>query len=60
MMGSRGARDSDEHHAFSRRARKIRSWRPGERRGIKQRYAKWQRKLGRLMARSEARTGSRG
>jgi len=60
MMGSRGARSGDEHDAFSRRARKILSWRPGERHAIKQRYARWQRKLSRQMARSEARTESGG
>ncbi|GJE45300.1 hypothetical protein AEGHOMDF_4494 [Methylobacterium soli] len=52
-------RSGDEQDAFSRRARKILSWRAGERHAIKQRYARWQRKLGRLMAQSEARTDSR-
>lgn len=43
-MGHRGHYNGDEYDAFSRRARHILRWRPGERRRIKRAYAKRLRK----------------
>ncbi len=44
MMGSRGYKGGDECDAFSRRSRRILSWKPGELRTIKRRYWKRTRK----------------
>lgn len=47
-MGSRGARGGDELDAFSRRARRLLRWRPGQRAHIKRQFAKRMRKAARL------------
>lgn len=48
MMGNRGCADGDECDAFSRRSRRLLSWRSGELRKIKRRFSKRMRKQARL------------
>ena len=47
MMGSRGYKGGDECDAFSRRSRRMLSWKPGELRAIKRRFWKRNRKFAR-------------
>lgn len=53
-MGSRGTAGGDERDVFSRRARRLMRWRPGEMRRIKRRYTKRWRKIARIVVNRDA------
>jgi hypothetical protein len=44
MMGNRGSANGDECDAFSRKSRRLLSWRPGELRKIKRAFSKRMRR----------------
>ncbi|EQB32250.1 hypothetical protein M529_10635 [Sphingobium ummariense RL-3] len=44
MMGNRGSKGGDEVDAFSRKSRRLLSWRPGELRRLKRAFSKRMRR----------------
>jgi hypothetical protein len=53
MMGHKGSKSAIEFDAFSRRARRMLSWRPGEVRKVKRGFAKRVRQIARQSIRSD-------
>jgi hypothetical protein len=53
MMGSRGSADGIECDAFSRRSRRMLSWKRGELRKVKRAFAKRARRMARLSVRRD-------
>jgi hypothetical protein len=53
MMGHKGSKSAIEHDAFSRRARRMLSWHPGDLRNVKRAFAKRVRQIARRAIRRD-------